>query len=107
MESCDDWLQTARLKSNKTMLIEDIERAKSFHEETVLMHELLRRIYTKKFFNLKTGESINLEKRCLTIAKEELESKRQRLTTLQTSFARLSQDSETKPENQSFKLRFG
>lgn len=107
MEKSDSWLQEARAKSAKTMLMEDISRAKSYHYETVQMLELLRRIYTKKFFNLKAGEQINLERRCLNIAKDEEESKRQQLMMLQNSYSRLHGDSKTKPESQSFKLTFG
>lgn len=107
MEKSDDWLQTARLKSAKTQLLEDLPRARSYFQEAVLMYELMERIHSKKFFNLKAGEPINLEKECLTIAKEELESKRQRLTMLQNSYSRLHGDSKTKPESPSFKLTFG
>lgn len=106
-KSEEDWLKEARAKSAKNMLIEDIARAKSHHYETVQMLELLRRIYTKKFFNQKDGEPINLEKRCLNIATEEEESKRQRLTMLQNSYSKLHADSKIKPESPSFKLTFG
>ena len=105
--SSDDWLKTARLKSARTQILEDLPRAKSYYQEAVLMKDLMERIHSKKFFNLKVGEPIQLEKECLTIAKEELESKRQRLTMLQNSYSRLLGGSKTKPESPSFKLTFG
>lgn len=108
MEKNDpNFLANERLRQKKELLDGEGRFVRGLYDEAVLMCELMERTCTKRLFNEKRPEIIKLERECLTMVREDLESKHQRLTMLRNLYSQLQPDSKAKQESPSFKLTFG
>lgn len=96
-----DWKYEAQLRHenpDETFLIKLGKEAKASYDLAKSFLEQLERINNRLLLNRPPAEDERLYRRCIKIAKEDLDDKHQRLTTLRRYYKELIDDMKPKPE---------
>lgn len=98
-----DWRKEALDRGrnpDEAFLIELGKEAKEFHDLADKLYKVVERVTNRALFNKCTPEEERLYRRCIKIAKEDLDDKYQRLTTLRRYYKELIDALKPKPEGQ-------